>query len=166
MTSIPDGPAVLDATVLSNFAAVDQLSVVAGLSGVCTVPVVRAEIERGIENHPYLRAAVDATGETIPIAGISKRVADRESDVRHRLDPGEAQALAAADVHDGRLLTDDGDARTFAREQSVTVVGSVGILLAAVEAGRVSESTANGWLRTWIDEFGYYAPHRQLGDYR
>lgn len=121
------------------------MSTVTGLSGACTTPVVRDEIERGVENHPYLQSAVDAFEREMPVVCISE---------------------AVADVHDGRLLAGDGDARTFAREQSVTVVGSVGILLAAVDAGQISESTANRWLRTWIDEFGYYAPHRRLGDYR
>jgi predicted nucleic acid-binding protein len=166
MTAVPDDPTVVDATVLSNFAAVARVSAVAGLSGVCTTPVVRDEIERGVENHPYLQSAVDAFEGEMPVVCISEAVADRESSIRGHLDPGEAQALAVADVHDGRLLTDDGDARTFARERSVTVVGSVGILLAAVDAGHISESTANRWLQTWIDEFGYYAPHRRLGDYR
>lgn len=64
------------------------------------------------------------------------------------------------------MLTDDGDARTFANEQGVTVVGSVGVLLAAIDAGRISEETADEWLSTWIDEIGYYVPYRNITDYR
>jgi predicted nucleic acid-binding protein len=88
------------------------------------------------------------------------------SDRSGHLDPGEAQAFALADVHDGRLLTDDGDARSFAKEQGVTVVGSVGVLLAAIDAGRIDEPTANEWLTTWIDDFGYYVPYRDISEYR
>jgi len=40
-----------------------------------------------------------------------------EAVVRGHLDPGEAQAFALADAHDGRLLTDDGDARSFAKNR-------------------------------------------------
>jgi predicted nucleic acid-binding protein len=42
-------------------------------------------------------------------------------------------------------LTDDGDARTFAKRQGVTVVGSVGVLLTALDAGRIDEPTANDY---------------------
>lgn len=81
-------------------------------------------------------------------------------------DDCEAQAFALADAHDGRLLTDDGDARSFAKDQGVTVIGSVGVLLAAIDAGRVSEETADDWLSTWVDEIGYYVPYRNITDYR
>jgi len=40
---IPANPSVLNTTVLSNFAYIDQLWVVAGLSGICAVPVVRED---------------------------------------------------------------------------------------------------------------------------
>ena len=97
---------------------------------------------------------------------ISETVANRDAVIRRYLDPGEAQAFALADVHDGRLLTDDGDARQFAKEQGVTVVGSVGVLLAAIDAEKIDEATANNWLQTWIDEFGYRVPYRNIEDYR
>lgn len=71
-----------------------------------------------------------------------------------------------ADAHDGRLLTDDGDARSFAKEQGVTVVGSVGVLLATIDAGKISQETADEWLSAWIDEVGYYVPYRNIADYR
>jgi predicted nucleic acid-binding protein len=80
--------------------------------------------------------------------------------------PGEAQAFALADASDGRLLTDDGDARSFAKDQGVTVVGSVGVLLAAIDAGKITEQTADDWLSTWIDETDYYVPHRNIAAYR
>jgi len=99
--------------------------VVAGLSGICAVPVVREELENGVDNHPYLQSALDTLEDEIPVATISDTVANREAVVRSHLDPGEAQAFAFA-AHDGRLLTDDWGCRSFAKEQGVTVVGSVG----------------------------------------
>jgi len=130
------------------------------------VPVVREELKRGVDGHPYLQAALDALNGEIPVATISDTVTNREAVVSDHLDPGEAQAFALADAHDGRLLTDDGDARAFAKEQGVTVVGSVGVLLASIDAGKISEETADEWLSTWIDEIGYYVPHRSITDYR
>jgi predicted nucleic acid-binding protein len=108
---------------------------------------------------------LDIFDNEIPVATISNTVANREAIVNNYLDPGEAQAFALADAHDGRLLTDDGDARSFAKEQGVTVVGSVGVLLAAINAGKITEQTADGWLSTWIDEIGCYVPYRDIEAY-
>jgi predicted nucleic acid-binding protein len=163
---LPANPSVLNTTVLSNFAYIDQLWVVAGLSGICTVPVVREELEHGVDNHPYLQEALDTLDDEIPVAPISDTVANREVVVSDHLDPGEAQAFALADAHDGRLLTDDGDARSFAKDQGVTVVGSIGVLMAAIDAGKIDEATADEWLSTWIDEIGYYVPYRTISEYR
>lgn len=163
---VPSDPSVLNTTVLSNFAYVDQVQLLAGLSGICAVPVVREELRNGVDDHPYLQSALDSLNDEIPVAPIADTVANREAIVRNHLDPGEAQAFALADVHDGRLLTDDGDARTFAKEQGVTVVGSVGVLLAAIDAGKIDEATGDEWLSTWIDETGYYVPYRTLAEYR
>jgi predicted nucleic acid-binding protein len=163
---VPLSPSVLNTTVLSNFAYIDQLWVVSGLSGICTVPVVRDELEHGVDTHQYLQAALDTLNDEITVVTISDTVADREQVVSDHLDPGESQAFAVADVHDGQLLTDDGDARSFSKDQGVTVVGSVGVLLAAINAGKINESTADEWLTTWIDEIGYYVPYRTISEYR
>jgi predicted nucleic acid-binding protein len=163
---VPADPSVLNTTVLSNFAYIDQLWVVAGLSGICAVPVVREELEDGVDAHPYLRPALETLDDEIPVVPISETVANREAVVGDHLDPGEAQAFAVADAHDGRLLTDDGDARSFAKQQGVTVVGSVGVLLAAIDAEKITEQTADEWLSTWIDEIGYYVPYRNIDAYR
>jgi predicted nucleic acid-binding protein len=63
-------------------------------------------------------------------------------------------------------LTDDGDARMFAKNQGVTVIGSVGVLLTALDAGRIDKSTANDYLQTWIDDYSYYVPYRSIDYYR
>jgi predicted nucleic acid-binding protein len=163
---VPANPSVLNTTVLSNFAYIDQVWVVADLAGICTVPIVREELEHGVDDHPYLQSALDTLDDEIQVATISDTVANREAVVSDHLDPGEAQAFALADAADGRLLTDDGDARSFAKEQGVTVVGSVGVLLAAIDAGKIDEPTADEWLSTWIDEIGYYVPYQLISEYR
>jgi len=164
--TVPDSPTVLDTTVLSNFAAIDRVEVLAELSGICTVPTVRDELEFGRANHPYLQAALDRLGAGIPVIRLSQAMADRETAVSDRLDPGEAQAFAVADLSDGRLLSDDGDARAFAKAKDVPVVGSVGVLLAAIEDERIDGAEANEWLQTWIDDYGYYVPYRDINEYR
>jgi predicted nucleic acid-binding protein len=149
MGRVPDEPRVLDTTVLSNFSYTGRVDLLASIDGICTVPLVRDELEDGI-----------------PVSSISERVADRAAVVRGHLDPGQSQALALADVHGGRLLIDDGDARTYAKNKGIPVVGSVGVLLAAVDAGQVDEVTADTWLKTWIDEVGFYVPYRDISEYR
>jgi predicted nucleic acid-binding protein len=91
MTSedIPSDPSVLNTTVLSNFAYIDQLWVDAGLSGICAVPVVREELEHGVDTHPYLQAALDVLDHEISVATVSDTVANREAVVGEHLDAGE-----------------------------------------------------------------------------
>ena len=107
----------------------------------------------------------EAIGEEIQLAPISELVATREAAAVTALDPGEAQAFALAATRNGRLVTDDGDARTFERDHGVSVVGSVGVLLAAIDAGKIDKQTADDWLSTWIDETGYYVPSRDISAY-
>jgi hypothetical protein len=45
---IPANPSVLNTTVLSNFDYIGQLWVVADLFGICTVPVVREDLEHDV----------------------------------------------------------------------------------------------------------------------
>lgn len=71
-----------------------------------------------------------------------------------------------ADAADGRLLTDDEDARSFGKDQGVTVVGSVGVLMAAIDAGKIDEPTADEWPSTRIDEIGYFVPYQSISEYR
>ena len=79
---IPVDPSVLNTTVLSNFAYIDQLWVVAGLSGICAVPIVREELENGVNDHPYLQSALDTLNDEVPVVPISETVANREAVVR------------------------------------------------------------------------------------
>lgn len=162
----PPNPNVLNTTVLSNFAYVGRVGLLADLAGICTVPYVREELLDGVDGHPFLQAAIDCLSVTIPVVPVSAVVAQRERSASVHLDAGEAQAFALAAANDGRLLTDDGDPRAFAKEHGVPVVGSVGVLLAAIDAEKITEQAANEWLSIWVDEIGYYVPYRTIEEYR
>jgi hypothetical protein len=84
---IPADPSVLNTTVLSNFAYIDQLWVVAGLSRICAVPIVCEELENGVDDHPYLQSALDTLDDEIPVVPISETVANREAVVRINVTP-------------------------------------------------------------------------------
>lgn len=72
----------------------------------------------------------------------------------HRVDPRLGLADAA---YESQAANED---------QGVTVVGSVGVSLAVIDAGRIAESASDEWLSTWIDEIGYYVPYRNVSEYR
>ena len=84
---IPADPSVLNTTVLSNFTYIDQLWVVAELSGICAVPIVREELENGVDDHPYPQSALDTLNDEIPVVPISETVANREVVVRINVTP-------------------------------------------------------------------------------
>lgn len=165
MSAVPDDPTVLDTTAPSNFAYVGRMDMLEALPRVCTVPAVRSELRAGVDSYPYLQRAFDAVGDTIPVVELDDYVDERAGELASRLDAGEAQAFAVADVHDGTLVTDDGPARTLARNEDVPVTGSIGVLVRAVEDEHISESDADRWLKRWIEETDYRAPSREFSDY-
>jgi predicted nucleic acid-binding protein len=166
MSSVPSNPTVLNTTAPSNFAYIDRLDLFEALPRVCTVPAVRRELRAGVDSYPYLQRALDSIGDTIPVVALNESADDAATELASRLDPGEAHAFAVADIHDGTLVTDDGPARTLARDADLAVTGSIGVLIRAVDDDRLSEADADRWLKQWIDETDYRAPSRDFSDYR
>lgn len=165
MSAVPLDPTVLDTTVPSNFAFIGRMDLVTALPRVCTVPEVQRELRVGVDSHPYLQQALDHLGETIPVVELDNGIVELIPELEYRLDPGEAQAMAVASVHGGTLVSDDGAARAYARGRDVPVTGSIGVLVTAVDDGRIAGSDADRWLKQWIDETGYRAPSREFSDY-
>ncbi len=165
MSSVLPSPTLLNATAPSNFAYIDRMDLLEALPRVCIVPKVRDELRAGVESYPYLQHALDHIGETIPIVRLDDPANKAATELASRLDPGEAQAFAVADLHDGTLVTDDGPARTLARNNDIPVTGSIGVLIRAVEEGCISDVDADRWLKQWIDETDYRAPSREFTDY-
>lgn len=165
MSAVPVDPTVLDTTVLSNFAFIGQMDLLAALPRVCSVPEVRRELRTGMDSYPYLQQALDHLDDTIPVMELDDQVVELIPELEFRLDPGEAQALAVASVHGGTLVSDDRAARESARSLDVSVTGSIGVLVTAVEDERIAKSDADRWLKQWVDETAYRAPSRELSDY-
>jgi predicted nucleic acid-binding protein len=150
-------PIFLDATVCSNFASTDGVDLLVELLDAPAVtPEVRGEIEAGLKaDHDYLRDAVAAFDETLPIRGS---LIDGDHAILSELDTGEAATLLAAIEHGGTVATDDLAARRAAKERDVPVTGSIGLLVLAVEQELIDVATADDWLNRWRAERGYYAP--------
>lgn len=162
MTDPRQNVTVLDTSVLSNFAHVEQMELLLDLPRIVTVDAVYAELERGIETHPYLRNALDTLDDDIPVVTPTQPARELETDLLETLDPGEAQALAVAEISAGTIITDDGDARATAKRRGVSVTGSIGLLVRFVERGRISAQTADEYLKRWVDEAGLHSPARDF----
>lgn len=163
--AIPARPTVLDATVLSNFAYLDRVSALQVLSRPIAVPAVRDEVAAGAEAYPYLRNAVTALSDTIPVVDVDDDSRALRDELADQLDRGEAVSFVIAEIHDGLLVTDDGAARALARERGVRLTGTIGVLIELVEVGDIDESTTDTWLKRLIDETDYRAPSRELSEY-
>lgn len=162
MTTTPANPTVLDTTVLSNFSQVDHVELLLGLPRLVTVDAVREELAAGTTSHLYTERALVVLGEEIPTITPSASAEQLEEQLLESLDPGEAQALAVADVADGVIVTDDGDARTTAKQCGVDLTGSIGLLVRFVDDGQISAETADEYLKRWIDEAGFRSPARDF----
>lgn len=157
-------PLFLDATVLSNFASTDAIEFLGDLlESPVVAPAVRDEIEHGrTVGHDYLDVVADALGEGLAVTSVSPET--QETEIRDRLDAGEAESLLGTIEHGGTLATDDLAARRLADDRSVPVTGSIGLLVLGVERGLIDRETADAWLETWRDERGYYAPVESVDD--
>lgn len=160
MAEAADRPVVLDATVLGNFASSESTAQLARfVDQPVTVDAVRRELERGREGgYGFLKDALDCCGDAIPVVRAEEEASARQSDLRDRLDAGEAAALLVADERAGTLATDDLAARDAASERGIPVTGSVGLLALGVRVGALDVDVANEWLTAWRTRRGYYSP--------
>ena len=163
--SVQHRPTVLDATVLSNVAYLDAVSLLTSLDRPVTKPTVQAELTRGTDRYPYLARATEALSKTIPVVELTDETQRLAAQFTDRLDRGEAEALAVADYRHGLIATDDGAARAMARDYAIPFTGTIGILVDLVEDGLVTEQTADSWLKQLVDDIDYYAPSRHLSEY-
>jgi len=122
MTDLPESATVLNTTVLSNFAQVDHVDLLLDLPRLVTVDAVQEELEAGAETHLYIENALSVLGVEIPVITPPPQAERLEGELLETLDPGEGQALAVAEAADGTVITDDGDARTTAKQRGVGVV--------------------------------------------
>ena len=162
MKGPPTNATVLNTTVLSNFAQVDHAELLLDLPRLVTVDAVQEELKAGAGTHLYIEHALAVVGEGIPVITPSTSAEKLEEQLLELLDPGEAQALAVAEVAGGIIVTDDGDARTTAEERGVNLTGSIGLLVRFVEDGHISAETADSYLKRWIDEAGFRSPARDF----
>ncbi len=112
---------LLDNTVLSNFALVGHIELLTNALGsqVATTPTVIDEFNEGISRGRVPETKLDWL-EVINMEGKEERVFQ---ELLMRVNAGEAACLAVASQRNGRILTDDRDARKLAAQLKIPVSG-------------------------------------------
>jgi hypothetical protein len=150
---------LLDNTVLSNFALVGRMELltVALGSQVATTPQVIDEFNEGSARGRVPETRLDWL-EVINLEGKEETVFQ---ELLMRVNAGEAACLAVASQRNGRILTDDRDARKLAAQLKVPVSGTLGILLRLVEIDTLTLFEANEILGQMVNK-GYRSPLQKL----
>lgn len=151
--------ALLDTTLLSNFAQVQQPDLLQRALGdeAATTPTIMAELKAGEErgfvpacDWHWLRI-LEPTAEEQALAHT----------LEQELDAGEAECLAVAQMRGFTFLSDDFAARRLARQHHLAVSGTIGVLLALVEGQALSVEEADQLLDEMIRR-GYRSPVSSL----
>lgn len=151
--------ALLDTTVLSNFANVQRPELLQQLFGETAVipPAIQIELRQGEilgriprVNWLWLRVIELTEAESLLATQYESRV--------HR---GEAECLAVALTRRCGFVSDDRLARRLAKQGNILVSGTLGGLLELVEGQYLTLAEADQLLLTMID-YGYRSPVQSL----
>jgi predicted nucleic acid-binding protein len=162
---------LLDGTVLSNFAALGRLDLLAqSFEEAFIVTAVLEEVARGIQQGYGFLTAIEQQIESSNADGwlrMARVEADEEQVLLEGMPPklgaGEAMSLAIAKVRGWTVFTDDAAARAVARQLGIAVGGTLGVLRRLIEFQVLTVDEANRLLARMIDEAGYRSPITDLG---
>ncbi len=131
-------PAVSDTSPISNLAWIGHLNILRDQFREVWIPkAVESELQSIPE--PAVRLEVDAALRTgwLRVRGASD--AGLVSLLNADLHPGEAEAIAlAVEMKPDRLLTDEREGRSKARQLGLPLTGVLGVLLRAKKQGRIT----------------------------
>lgn len=151
--------ALLDNTVMSNFAIIRRLNLLRTAFGheLATSQQAFNELQIGIR----LGKLPDLDWSWLAIWTIEEAEKSHYHHFLSRLNAGEAACLAMALVRDCRILTDDRDARKIARRLKIPLSGTLGVLVRLVDIGALRLVDADNLLLEMIDA-GYRSPITSL----
>jgi predicted nucleic acid-binding protein len=159
-------PVLIDATVLSNLAAVERLDLLNLLRDTLYVAsAVYEEIQQGLEQGYEFLTNVDQALDSGLFLLITLKDEDEWRQYRAmpgKLQRGEAMSLAIARFRGWRFLTDDRAARMQARRLGVSCSGTLGLLLYAVRRGHLTLEEGNALLAGMIARARYRSPVSDL----
>jgi len=164
--------AIVDTTVLSNFAAAQRLDLLPLLwNEIYIAYPVFEEIRKGVEDgYEFLRSVEKITYPLHPDGWLKivfledPREVELLAKLPNKLHFGEAVSIAIAAVRGWMLLTDDRAARLHATQMKVQISGTLGILASLVRRGFLSVSEANDILRCMVVCARYRTPFADLND--
>lgn len=164
-------PALIDHTVISNFASVGSLGLARQDLGIGYVTrAVYGELQRGIaRGYAFLKDAEAEFAHQHPYGWLHLVELDREehaivSRLSPSLHPGEATSLSVALRRGWEFYTDDGDARRAATFAGVPLGGTLRILLSLANKQIITLDHANDLLAGMIVRARYRSPVRDLRD--
>ena len=151
--------AVLDATVLSNFALAGCSDYLAQAwpGELVTTETTWKEIQVGVS----LGRLPEADWPWLTVLPLTEDERQACNELMPPLGPGEAAFLALARNRGYAFLTDDRTARREARHLGVPLSGTLGILKSLLDGGLITTQQADNTLRRMIDS-GYRSPVQSL----
>lgn len=152
---------LLDNTVLSNFALVQRIELLTKALGsqVAITPQVLGEFADGVTKGRLPETRLN----WLEIVDLAAEEESLFRELSTRINVGEASCLAVAAQRNGRVLTDDRDARKLAAQLKIPVSGTLGILLRLVQIEVLTMPDANEFLGQMITA-GYRSPVEKLED--
>jgi predicted nucleic acid-binding protein len=153
--------ALLDNTVMSNFAAVERPDLLrtAFGSGLATSQPAFDEWQAGVRQGKL--PGLDWSW--LPVWTVEEAEMSHYDRLLSRLNAGEAACLAMALTRRCRILTDDRDARELAHRLKIPLSGTLGVLVRLIDIGSLSLEEADALLSQMIAK-GYRSPVTSLRD--
>lgn len=146
---------LLDNTVMSNLAVVERPDLLIAAFGkeLATPEQAFAELVTGVQ----CGKLPDLDWSWLPIWTLQAAETSRFQRFRAALNAGEAACLAMALNRGCRVVTDDRDAREFARRLQIPLSGTLGVLIRLVDIGSLGIDHADALLSRMIAA-GYRSP--------
>ena len=158
MTSSQSNLALLDNTVLSNFARVDRYNLVMDLWPSCATTLEAwQEFQAGV----IIGKLPKNVWKGLSLIELTADERESSNGLSNILGLGERTCIAAAKHRHGLFMTDDRKARQVALELGIKITGTLGILVVAVERRKITLEEANRLLAAMIEN-GYRSPVDEL----
>jgi predicted nucleic acid-binding protein len=155
--------ALLDNTVMSNFALVERPDLLRTAFGgtLATPQQAFNELVAGVRRGKL----PDLDWSWLSVWALEAAETPHYRQFLRRLNAGEAACLAMAIHREGRLVTDDRDARELAHRLRIPLSGTLGVLVRLVDVGALQVEQADALLSRMMVA-GYYWPVVSLEELR
>ena len=152
---------LLDNTVMSNFAAIERPDLLRTAFGsrLATSHQAFDELQAGVR----LDRLPSLDWSWLPVWTLEEEEGPYYHRLLSRLNAGEAACLAMALIRKCRILTDDRDAREFARHLKIPISGTLGVLVRLIDLGVLNLDDADALLSQMVTA-GYRSPVTSLQD--